>query len=62
MCFSCHPLRKRVSRHPVEDQQIADWVRKKDRKKKNMGALNMTIEEFKKRLPQLNLADYELRL
>lgn len=32
------------------------------RKKKIHGALNMTIEEFKKRLPQLNLADYELRL
>ncbi|MDE0120040.1 MAG: hypothetical protein OXM55_08555 [Bdellovibrionales bacterium] len=32
------------------------------RKKKIHGSLNMTIEEFKKRLPQLNLADYELRL
>lgn len=32
------------------------------RKKKIHGALNMTIEEFKNRLPQLNLADYELRL
>ncbi len=32
------------------------------RKKKIHGALNMTIEEFKKRLPLLNLANYELRL
>lgn len=32
------------------------------RKKKIHGALKMTIVEFKKRLPQLNLADYELRL